>query len=80
MVSTEGFHASASSKGVKCFSLVIECVVLASNCSLETRGKTLTETSHVHRGRVRTGKYMESKSSKCVTLMMPPSAKSIAGY
>jgi hypothetical protein len=44
IVSTERFHASASSEGVKCFSVVIEFVVLALNCSLEICGGTLTET------------------------------------
>lgn len=43
MVSTDRFHASASSKGVKCLSLVIEFVVLASNCSPEIGVGTLTE-------------------------------------
>jgi hypothetical protein len=42
IVSTERFHASASSEAVKCLS-VIE-LVLALNCSLEIRGGTLTET------------------------------------
>jgi hypothetical protein len=44
MVSTERFHVSASSEGVKCFSHVIEFAVLALNRSLEICAGTLTET------------------------------------
>ena len=62
MVSTERFHASASSEGAKCLSLATEFGVSALNCSLQIRTGTLTETSHGYRD---TAKSSFRSSPRC---------------